>query len=134
MKVYELIVLAGAIVVAGCGGPKKTSTADSAATLSSSATANGATTSAAGATAADESPAPITGQIVEVKMIQDAQNNYRFDPADITIKAGDGVKFVMISGGPHNVAFDPAQLPASAKSQLSANMQGQVSELASPLM
>jgi len=27
-------------------------------------------------------------------MLQDAQGNFRFDPADVTIKTGDGVKFI----------------------------------------
>ena len=67
-------------------------------------------------------------------MLQDAEGNYRFDPAEVTIKPGDGVKFVMISGGSHNVSFDPAQIPANAKAQLSANMQQQVSDLSSPMM
>jgi plastocyanin len=67
-------------------------------------------------------------------MLQDAQGNYRFDPANVTVKPGDGVKFVMVSGGPHNVAFDPAQVPANAKAQLMANMPQQTSELMSPMM
>ena len=37
-------------------------------------------------------------------MIGDAKG-YRFEPADITIKQGDAIKFIMVSGGPHNVAF-----------------------------
>ena len=72
--------------------------------------------------------APITGKTHEVKMIGD-EKGYRFEPAEITIKAGDGIKFIMISNGPHNVAFDPATLPAAAKAQLMANMTEQVSEL-----
>ena len=51
-----------------------------------------------------------------------------------TIKTGQAVKFVMISGGPHNVAFDPATVPADSKDQLNANMTGQISELSSPML
>ena len=58
---------------------------------------------------------------------------YRFEPADITVKAGDGIKFIMVSGGPHNVAFDPATIPADVKGQLSANMPNQQGELSSPM-
>jgi len=76
--------------------------------------------------------APITGQTVEVKMVGD-DKGYRFEPSDIKIKAGDGIKFVMVSGGPHNVAFDPATIPADVKPQLSANMPNQQGELSSPL-
>ncbi|HEY5061719.1 MAG TPA: plastocyanin/azurin family copper-binding protein, partial [Gemmatimonadaceae bacterium] len=59
---------------------------------------------------------------------------YRFEPANLTIKSGDAVKFTMISGGPHNVAFDPATVPADSKAQLDANMDQKMSELSSPLL
>ena len=68
----------------------------------------------------------------EVKMVGD-DKGYRYEPADITVKAGDGIKFIMVSGGPHNVAFDPATIPADVKPQLSANMPSQQGELSSPL-
>jgi len=54
-------------------------------------------------------------------MVGDAKG-YRFKPANFTVKAGDGAKFVVVSGGPHNVAFDPATIPADVKAQLDANM------------
>jgi plastocyanin len=119
-------------IIAACA-EKKSGATDSAAAATSSPAAATAQ-SAAGISAETEAPAPITGQTVEVKMLQDSQGNYRFDPADATIKSGDGVKFIMISGAPHNVAFDPAQIPANGKAQLSANMPQQVSELSSPMM
>ena len=131
MRFYGLALLAGATFLGACGGEKQGSTTDSAATASTTPPA-GTTTAAAGS--ATGSGAPITGTTHEVKMLQDAQGNYKYDPANITVKAGDGVKFVMVSGGPHNVALDPAQVPANAKAQLSANMQNQVSELSSPMM
>ena len=129
MTRYKLTIFATAMVVA-CGGGNRGAT-DSAATAATAA-APGETP--VGASTGPQ-PAPIIGQTVEVKMLQDSQGNYRFEPADVTIKSGDGVKFVMVSGGTaHNVAFDPAQIPAAAKAQLSANMQQQVSELSSPMM
>ena len=85
------------------------------------------------APAAAGAMAPITGQTVEVKMIGDG-TGYRFEPAEITIKQGDGIKFIMVSGGPHNVAFDPAAVPAAAKAQLSANMPEQVGELSGKML
>lgn len=131
MTVSRLVVITGAALLAACSGEKKSSTTDSASTAPTPKPA-GASTSAS---ASPDSAAPITGQTVEVKMLQDAQGNYRFDPADITIKSGDGVKFVMVSGGTaHNIAFDPAQIPPEARAQLSANMPQQVSELSSPMM
>jgi plastocyanin len=131
MRLRMLMSFCAVMLLAACGGDKK-STTDSAATATTPTPAN-ATASPASPSAA-ESAAPITGQTVEVKMLQDEKGNYRFDPADVNIKSGDGVKFIMVSGGPHNVAFDPAQIPAEAKTQLSANMQQQVSELSSPMM
>lgn len=66
--------------------------------------------------------APITGKTHEIKMIGDAKG-YRFEPANLTIKAGDGIKFVMVGTmGPHNVAFDGAKLSAPVKAQLTANL------------
>lgn len=72
--------------------------------------------------------APITGKTWEVKMVGDA-TTYKYEPAELTIAPGDGIKFIMVSNGPHNVAFDPATLPAAAKAQLMANMTEQVTEL-----
>ena len=65
--------------------------------------------------------APITGTTKTVNMVGDAQG-YRFEPANFTVKQGDGVKFVVVSGPPHNVAFDPATIPPDVRSQLDANM------------
>jgi plastocyanin len=121
--------MAAVALLTACGGDKKTSTMDSASTAPTPKPAGASTA------ASVDSAAPITGQTVEVKMLQDSQGNYRFEPADITIRSGDGVKFVMVSGGTaHNVAFDPAQMPPDARAQLSANMPQQVSELSSPMM
>ena len=74
-----------------------------------------------------------TGDTVTVKMVGD-DKGYRFEPNAITIKSGQPVKFVMISGGPHNVSFDPATVPADSKDQLNANMVGQMGELSGPLL
>src|SRR5207244_13220351 len=65
--------------------------------------------------------APITGATKTVNMVGDAKG-YRFEPANVTVKQGDGIKFVVVSGGPHNVAFDPATIPGDVKAQLDANM------------
>ncbi|NUO64591.1 MAG: hypothetical protein HOQ11_13235 [Gemmatimonadaceae bacterium] len=117
------------MAIVACSGGDKNAQQTSATqndTAAAPATQNtGAATTAAGAAA------PITGTIHEVKMIGDGQT-YKFDPAKITIKKGDGIKWVMVSGGPHNVAF--LNTPDAAKSQLSANMSSQMKELTSPMM
>ena len=128
MRFLGFAVVSSAIVLGACsGGGEKA--ADSAA-------APAATDTAAPAVATPTTPtgamAPITGTTHEVKMVGD-DKGYRFEPADIKVKAGDGIKFIMVSGGPHNVAFDPATIPADVKPQLSANMPDQQGELSSPL-
>jgi plastocyanin len=88
-------------------------------------TTPGASTTTTGATGASTggavAMAPATGATKTVNMVGDAKG-YRFEPANITVKQGDAIKFVVVSGGPHNVAFDPATIPADVKSQLDANM------------
>ncbi len=105
-------------------------------------TANESTTDTAATTATPTPPAgggqtttgaAITGTTHEVRMLLDGQT-YKFDPANLTIKQGDGVKWVMVSGGPHNVAFDPAKVPDDVESVLSANMPNQQMPLSSPFM
>jgi plastocyanin len=133
MRFYGIAVLAGAAVLGACGGEKQP-VADTTAATTSAATTPAATTPEAGAPAAGAvAAAPATGTTHEVKMIGDAKG-YRFEPADLTIKQGDAVKFIMVSGGPHNVAFLNLTDPTT-KAQLNANMPGQhMAEDSSPLL
>src|SRR6476469_721746 len=123
MRFYGIALAASAVVLGACAGGDKGAGDTSAVAVDTSAAAAPAAAAPAAAAPAGgtATAAPITGKTVEVKMIGDAQG-YRFDPANITIKAGDGIKFTVVSGGPHNVAFDPATIPADSKSQLDANM------------
>jgi plastocyanin len=130
MRFLGFAVVSSAIVLGACGGGGD-KTADSAATATP-ATTDTAATAATATPATPGTMAPITGTTHEVKMVGD-DKGYRFEPADIKIKAGDGIKFTMVSGGPHNVAFDPATIPADVKGQLMANMPNQQGELSSPL-
>ena len=129
MRFNGLALVAGAMAIVACaGGEKKTETTTTTDTTAAAATTTSTTTATAGSTTA---MAPITGKTVEVKMIGDG-TTYKFEPAEIEVKQGDGVKFVMVSGGPHNVAF--IDTPAAAQAQLSANMPNQMKELTSPMM
>jgi plastocyanin len=133
MRFYAFAFAASAAVLGACGGGdnKAADSAAAAAPLDSAAPATGATgttTSATGTATA----APITGTTHEVKMIGDAQG-YRFEPANVTLKAGDGIKYTMVSGGPHNVAFDPATVPDAVKAQLDANISEKMAELQSAM-
>ena len=144
MRFLGQALLASAFVLGACaGGEKKAAAADTttstAATTPAAPAESASTAPAPGASTAPAAPsssvaaAPITGKTWEVKMLGD-QQGYRFDPANLTIKAGDGVKFIMISGGPHNVAFDSTAIPAGATAQLSANMPNQMAPLQSNFM
>jgi len=128
MRFYGLALLASAAVLGACGGGE-----NKAADTTKAPPAAAPATPAAAAPAGNLAPIAATGDTVTVKMIND-DKGYRFDPANITIKSGQAVKWVMVSGGPHNVAFDPATVPADSKDQLNANMVGQLSELSSAMV
>jgi plastocyanin len=126
MRFYGFAVAVGVIALGACaGGEKKpadtTHVAVDTSTSSASTTTSSTTATPGGTTSGSVAAAPVTGAIHEVKMVGDAKG-YRFEPANFTVKAGDGAKFVVVGGGPHNVAFDPATISADAKAQLDANM------------
>jgi plastocyanin len=124
MRFYGLAVAVGVITVGACaGGEKKPADTTHVAvdTSSTTTTTTGSSSTTTGATGGAVAMAPITGTTKTVNMVGDAKG-YRFEPANFTIKQGDGVKFVVVSGGPHNVAFDPATIPSDVKGQLDANM------------
>jgi plastocyanin len=150
MQLIGRALLASVFVLGACAGGDKnaaktdsstavssttTTTTTPAATTDSSATAAPSSGAAAAPAAGAVAAAPATGKTVEVKMEGD-EKGYRFDPANITVKAGDAIKFTNVSGGPHNVGFDPAKVPAPAQAQLGANMPGDHSmgPLESPLL
>jgi plastocyanin len=128
MRFKVLAVVTSALALAACGGEKKAEeTAAEAAPAAAPAEA-AAPAAAAGAMAAS----PITGTTYTVNMIGD-EKGYRFEPAEITVKAGDGIKFINVKGGPHNVAFDPATAGASA-AQITANMPESTGELTGKML
>jgi plastocyanin len=126
MRLHALTLLASVAIVGACGGGGEAKKNDTTAVAPAPSTPAPAAPSA-GAVA----KVPATGKTVTIKMLGD-DKGYRFDPADVTIKSGDAVEFVMVSGGPHNVSFDPATVPADSKAQLDANMDQKMSELSSP--
>jgi plastocyanin len=121
MRFSKLAVAASVIALAACGGK-------------TDETQTTTQTPAAPPAAPPATGAPITGETKVVQMVGD-NNGARFEPAAITIKAGDGIKFEVISLPPHNVAFDPAALNDAAKAALKANMPDQdTGELSSKLL
>ena len=126
MRFNGVVVMAALAAVGACGGGDRAGTDTSAAAGSTAA----ATTPSTGAPATGTA-SPVTGTWHEVRMVGD-EKGYRFEPVDVTVKAGDGIRWTMVSGGPHNVAFQ--NVAADAKTQLSANMPNQLSDLSSPML
>ena len=127
MRFNGMVLVAAIAAVGACGGGDKAATDTSSAAGQPAA---GTTPAPAGGAAAG-APAPVTGTWHEVRMLGD-EKGYRYEPADVTVKAGDGVRWTMVSGGPHNVAFQ--DVPAAARTQLAANMPNQISDLSSPML
>ncbi len=127
MRFYGFAVAVGAFTLSACAGGEKnpadtTHVAVDTTSSATTATTSGASSTTAGAATGGTAPAaPVTGTTHTVNMIRDARG-YRFEPANVTVKQGDAIKFVVVSGGPHNVAFDPATIPPDVKPQLDANM------------
>lgn len=121
MRFNGIALAVSALVLAACGGEKKAETTPAAEPAAAPAAAPATTPAASAPAGGAMAMAPITGKTHEVKMVGD-DKGYRFEPANVTIKVGDGIKFIVVSGGPHNVAFDPTKVQADSKAQLDANM------------
>ena len=138
MRFNGLVVMASAFALVACGGGESGNNDSTIDTTGAAGQAPaGASTQAAaggvqGAPGGTATMAPITGTTHTVKMVGDAQG-YRFEPANLTVKVGDGVKFDMVSGGPHNVAFDQAAIPAASVAQLTANVPNAAAPLTSQM-
>jgi plastocyanin len=121
MRYSRLALLTGAVVLVACGGEKP------------------AEQPAAGTMSATPEPiavvpaVPGTGDTVRVNMVFTAPTDYRFEPADVTLKSGDVLLFVTVSGHPHNVGF-AATNPADFKAQINANMPNKLGDLLSPVI
>lgn len=81
--------------------------------------------------AAPAAPAA-TGATHEVAMDFDGKVG-KFTPAELTIKAGDVVNFVVKSGPPHNVAFVPDSVPAGAAALMNTAMTETISPMVGPM-
>ena len=138
MRFQGFAVAVGVMMLGACAGgenkPGDTThvAVDTSATTTTTTTPGGTTSATpASSTGGTVAMAPVTGTTKTVNMVGDAKG-YRFEPSNITVKPGDAIKFVVVSGGPHNVAFDPATIPADQKAQLDANMgTDKMSELSS---
>jgi plastocyanin len=117
-----------AIVLAACGGEKKADNQSTStpATPDSSAAAPAAAPAAGGEAAGGGANHDVTMNL--------EGSTYKFDPAELTIKAGDVVTFHNKSGGPHNVSFWADSIPAGGADKLKAAMPDQMAPLEGPLL
>lgn len=132
-------VIVGVAFLTACGGGTKnadTATAGGpgqpAPSSGGSAAAPGGAAATGGAATGSATAQAATGKTWDVKMIGDA-SGYKFDPANLTIKEGDAVKWTVVSGPPHNVSFYADSIPPGAQTQLNANMPNTMSPLTSQL-
>jgi plastocyanin len=111
-----------AVILAACGGEKKTdqpAAGDSAGTPAQPAPAAAA-------------PAA-TGKTHDVSMELDG-SKYNFNPNNLTVAPGDVIRFHNKSGGPHNVSFWPDSIPSGAADVLTKNMPNPMAPLEGPLL
>ncbi|HEX2636010.1 MAG TPA: plastocyanin/azurin family copper-binding protein [Gemmatimonadales bacterium] len=112
-----------AIALAACGGEKKPE-----------AQSTTTTTAAPEQPAAAPAAAPAAGGTNhDVNMVLDG-STYKYDPSELTIKAGDVVTFHNKSGGPHNVSFWTDSIPSGAADVLKGTMPDQMAPLEGPLL
>lgn len=72
--------------------------------------------------------------IHQIRLEHDAATQeYRFNPATVTARAGDVLVFKVTGGGDHGIAFEGAMTPG-ARAALSAAMPRRVAELSGPLI
>ena len=97
MQFYGFAVAVGVLSLGACaGGEKKPADTTHVAVDTSTSATTTTTTTPATSTSGAAAMAPITGTTKTVNMVGDAKG-YRFEPASITIKQGDGIKFVVVS-------------------------------------
>ena len=70
-----------------------------------------------------------------VRLIADAEkNDYRFEPASLTVSPGDVVVFRVASGAPHSVVFEGAGLSPGVRGAINTALPNRSGELSSPLL
>jgi len=66
------------------------------------------------------------GTVHEVQMVLTDAGEYRYIPDELTIKVGDTVHWINVSGGIHNVQFKSGQVPDGAEAVLDAAMANRI--------
>ncbi len=108
MRVTSLMMAGAAVLFAACGGGETEQAEPQA----------GAETPAAEAPAATDAG---TGATHEVQMVLEG-TEYKYVPAQLSVKPGDKIRYINVSGGPHNVAFWADSMPAGGQDAISQAM------------
>lgn len=74
-----------------------------------------------------------TARAHEIRMVGDA-SGYRFEPASVSIGAGDTVVFLVVSGQPHTVAFDTTAISPGVARELAMRMRDKIGTLSGPFL
>lgn len=86
----------------------------------------------------DAAPPPAAagarGTLHEVLMLVNPDGQFVYQPATLSIRVGDRVRWVNASGGPHNVAFYRNGVPRGAEGFLNATMTGRMGDLTGALL
>jgi plastocyanin len=109
-----------ALLAAACGGGEQKAGEEQQTTATPEQQAPAAAPAAGGATH-------------DVNMVLEG-SSYKYVPDQLTIKAGDVVRFHNVSGGPHNVSFWADSIPAGAADPLKAGMPDQMAPLEGQLI
>jgi plastocyanin len=109
-----------ALLAAACGGGEQKAGEEQQTTATPEQQAPAAAPAAGGATH-------------DVNMVLEG-SSYKYVPEQLTIKSGDQVRFINVSGGPHNVSFWADSIPSGAADPLKAGMPDQMAPLEGQLL
>jgi plastocyanin len=63
-----------------------------------------------------------------------AKDDYRFEPATVTVKPNDVVVFRVATGAPHSVVFEGEGLSPGVRGAINSALPGRSGDLSSPLL
>ncbi len=70
-----------------------------------------------------------------VRLVADAsKDEYRFEPAELTVRPNDVIVFRVVSGAPHSVVFEGRGLSAGVRGAINTALPGRAGDLSSPLL
>lgn len=74
-------------------------------------------------------------EVREIRIVGDAErDDYRFQPASVSARAGDVLLFKVVSGAPHNVVFEAEGLSRRSHDLLDAALPRRTADLTGPLL